>query len=230
MEILIEIASLDLGPDNWSMMMKCTVTDNIKGVRAERPLHLIRFTTSQYLSFAPGELLDITITSHPKRNRQFSIAGEWPDATKELIVRDAGVVGSYLCTLRPGDTFEAEYIGGMFQPTPDSVWVSSGSGMAPFHAAILLGQTKDVLYFSNLDSPDEDEEIIGPIVEDMRTIYTYNYDTQKEEVAAHLPALQNRTIYVCGSSRYVTEMCSFLGDLGIEPLYIETDMYGAAAD
>ncbi|MCA1806936.1 MAG: hypothetical protein LC687_03605, partial [Actinobacteria bacterium] len=208
----------------------CTVTDNVKGVRKERPLHLIQFVTNEHLSFLPGELLDITIESHPKRNRQFSIAGDYPDATKDLIVRDAGIVGKHLCSLQKGDTFEAEYIGGMFRPMTDSVWISSGSGLAPFRAAMLLGYTKDVLYFSNLDSPDEEDEISGPVVEDMEIVYTYDYEKQREAIMNQFSSLKDKTIYVCGSSRYVTEMCSFLGDHGIDPLYIETDMYGAAAD
>jgi len=210
--------------------MKCTVTKNLKGVREERPLHLIEFTASEYFAYEPGDLIDVTIGSHPKRNRQFSVAGSYPDGTKDLIVRDAGVVGHYLCTLQPGEIFEAKFIGGMFRPLPDSVWISSGSGMAPFRAGILLGYTADVLYFSNLDSPNEEDEIPGPIAESMNMVYTYDYAQQREAIIDQLFSLKGKTIYVCGSSRYVTEMCSFLGDHSIDPLYIETDMYGAAAD
>ena len=209
--------------------MKCTVTENIKGVREERPIHLIRFTASEYFEYEPGDLIDITIDSHPKRNRQFSVAGDYPDSTKDLIVRDAGVVGHHLCTLQPGDTFEAEFIGGMFHPEEESIWISSGSGLAPFRAALLTGKWSGVRYFCKLDAENELDEIAGPSG-DIYCVYSHTYDDQKETLAAHIELMKDRPIFVCGSARYVTEICSYLGDLNIDPMYIETDMYGAATD
>lgn len=209
--------------------MKCTVTENIKGVREERPIHLIRFTASEYFEYEPGDLIDVIIDSHPKRNRQFSVAGDYPDGTKDLIVRDAGVVGHHLCTLQPGDTFEAEFIGGMFHPEEESIWISSGSGLAPFRAALLTGKSEDARYFCKLDAEDELDEIAGPSG-DIYCVYDHTYEDQRDTLKKHIPMMKDRSIYVCGSARYVTEICSFLGDLGIDPMYIETDMYGAATD
>jgi ferredoxin-NADP reductase len=209
--------------------MKCTVVENIRGVREERPIHLIQFTASEYFEYEPGDLIDITIPDHPTRNRQFSIAGDYPDSSKDLIVRDAGIVGHYLCTLQPGDTFEAEFIGGMFHPEENSIWISSGSGLAPFRAALVVGKSEGCRYFCNIDDEDEKYEITGPSG-DIYCIYTSGHEEQRKVLESHIDLMKDKRIYICGSARYVTEICSFLGDKGIDPLYIETDMYGAATD
>lgn len=210
--------------------MKCTVVENIKGVREERPIHLIQFTADEYFEYEPGDLIDVTIPANwPTRNRQFSVAGSYPDGTKDLIVRDAGNAGHYLCTLQPGDSFEAEFIGGIFHPEEKSIWISSGSGMAPFRAAMLIGKSSECWYFCNTDAKDEKSEILGPS-ENIYCVYSSGHESQKKALMHYVDAMKDRQIFVCGSARYVTEICSFLGDLGVDTQYIETDMYGAATD
>jgi ferredoxin-NADP reductase len=209
--------------------MKCTVVENVKGIRKKGPLHLIRFTTDKHIEFEPGDLVDVTVDTFPKRNRQFSIAGHWPDGTYDFIIRDAGSVGNHLCNAKEGDTFTAEFIGGMFHPTEKAIWISSGSGMAPFRAAILIGKSAGARYFCKLDADDELDEIVGP-VGDAHCIYDSSYEGQKTTLESHIDLTKNLPIFVCGSSRYVTEICSFLSDLGIDSKYIETDIYGAATD
>lgn len=208
--------------------MKCTVTENIKGVRSRHPLHLIAFNTDQKIDYTSGDLIDVIIPSHPARNRQYSIAGG-ENTSFELIVRDAGAVGAFLCSLRVGDTFEAEYIGGIFHPEEEAVWISSGSGLAPFRSALIRGFSKDIRYFCNIDAVDEKYEITGPSG-DVYAVYSYDNNEQRAILSKHVELMRNRRIYVCGSARYVTEICSYLGDLGIDSMYIETDMYGAATD
>lgn len=212
--------------------MKCVVVENIKGMRPERPLHLIRFVTNEEFEYESGDLLDIAVPEYPLRNRQFSVAGSGTDGKKnnyDFIVRDAGIVGHYLCSLQTGETFDAEYIGGMFHPQSDSIWISSGSGLAPFRDALIRGNSEGSKYFCNIDGEEEKYEITGP-EGDAYVVYSYNHQMQREILEQHLDMMKDKQIYVCGSARYVTEICSFLGDRGIDPMYIETDMYGAATD
>lgn len=213
--------------------MICTVIDNSKGVREERPLHIITFQSEVMFDYKSGDLLDIIDPEHPNRNRQYSIAGRLTDDTYQLLVRDAGIVGSYLCNLLPGESFDAEYIGGVFHPQEDSIFIASGSGYAPFRDFLSTpsNSIESVKLFLNLDSIEEVDEIVLRIG-DCYNVISENYDKHKEIVKEHASLFPpERAIYVCGSSRYVEGMCSFLVyDLGLDPLQIQTDVYGAAVD
>lgn len=215
--------------------MTCTIKNIIKGVREQRPLYLIVVQVDEEFEYEHGDLLDITCPEHPLRNRQYSIAGQPGKNLLELVVRDAGVVGSYLCSSIIGGSFEAEYIGGMFHPQPDSIYIASGSGIAPFRSLLSHGNSAgSSRYYLNVDSlegVDAEEAIIGP-TGDVYSVFTDSFDMQTATIADDSRLFANdRVVYVCGSSRYVTEMCSFLAEkVGVDTLRIQTDMYGAAVD
>lgn len=232
------------------MKKEFEVIRNVRGVREQRPLHLLYVKktdpNADPIIHKPGELLDIEVPNAPGRNRQYSFAG-WDRVSQsftsvyELIVRDAGVVGSSLCKMIDGDVFYGEYIGGMFLPRPDGILFSSGSGMAPFRALFSNYPDYDnfeCLYFCNVDSKDEKREIIGDFhagdgVVDHHTIETESLDEHYKAITNAIRKGRyniERPHYVCGSSRYVTETCSLLVEEGVDPLNIETDIYAAAPD
>jgi ferredoxin-NADP reductase len=210
--------------------MICTVIDNSKGVRQERGLHAIMFSVENPFEYQHGDLLDIELPTKPGHNRQYSIAGEVGVNRYDLLVRDTGDIGSYLCSLKPGEIFEADYIGGVFHPQAESVLICSGSGFAPFRSMIVADEAQGCYLFHNLDSLDELPAITGPVGEDIISIYTESVADQLEAIKESMPDLLGRDFYVCGASRYVTEMCSKLVEFGVPSLAIQTDMYGASID
>lgn len=216
--------------------------------QAKRTLALLKCDYQQRLVYQPnaysipdwhpGDLVEIDLTGeHP---RQYSIAGS-SETGIDLLVRSTGELGTRL--VEAGTAIGSRvaglwinYIGGVFKVQPDQVWISSGSGAAPFRGALQQGMRPHI-WIHERDLSVDPYELYFP-TEHMSRDVEHTFVSRKQGIEAVSKYLNNggrstvdtKTFYVVGGSNFVSEATARLVDLGVPPLAIRTDTYGAAED
>ena len=170
----------------------------------------------------PGDLLRINregvtkVYSLSQRDER----GQW------ILVRDAGEMGQWLCSRQVGSALSAEIVEWMFHPVWDrAVWISFGTGAAPFMAAWPIRKPRWWYCFGRLDLFNGPAFL--PDDERVQRIPSGQMTGKRWREAA---VMSSSRFFLCGSGDKISFVSSLLIEAGIDPLRIESDVYGAAND
>ncbi len=210
----------------------------------------LTFTTDRYLEFKAGQYVSVVVPHEGKPlRRPYSIASAPEKSPIELCIQriEHGPGSTYLQSLKPGDTFSgfAPYGFLLFHPKPnrDVIFVSTGTGIAPFRSMILSEEFKkneprkttcllgvrnedEILYSRDFDSlpglqwvpcVSRPSQLPPGAFQGRVTQYLAEHDAQ---IAWH-----ETDFYLCGNGAMIDEVKQLLKAKGIGKDSIYTEIY-----
>jgi ferredoxin-NADP reductase len=202
-----------------------------------------------------GQHLDLRLTAEDgyQAVRSYSIASVGTGSTVELAVDQIpdGEVSPYLTVdVQPGDQMEVRGpLGGWFVWHPEDAapvqLIGGGSGVVPLvamiraHAAAASAAPMRLLYSARTD--DEAfyyPELTGTTDAEVAFRFTRRGPRGWEQpigrldreavAAATWPASVNPSVFVCGPTRFVEAVATWLVELGHDPARVKTERFGGA--
>lgn len=201
------------------------------------------------LSFKAGQFAQIFVPHEGKiRRTSYSIASSPQHVDHfELCVTlvDGGVSSTFLHGLRPGDRVQAMAPLGTFtlkDESRDMVFVSTGSGVAPFRSMIqdqLAKGTKRNLYliYGHRYEPDllyrREWEETARRSPNFKALFTLSRDTAwtgprgyvQEHIEKFVPAPREKNYFICGLNNMITAVNDRLLSLGVPKEQIHFERY-----
>lgn len=201
------------------------------------------------LHFKAGQFAQIFVPHDGKiRRTSYSIASS-PQHTDyfELCVTlvDGGVSSTFLHKLRPGDKVQAMAPLGTFtlkDETRDMVFISTGSGVAPFRSMIqdqLAKGTRKNLYliYGHRYEPDllyrAEWEATMKSHSNFKVLFTLSRDTAwkgergyvQEKIEKFVPGVKEKNYFICGLNNMITAVNDRLLTLGVPKEQIHFERY-----
>ena len=207
-----------------------------------RNMHLrFRLPAGKEMHFKAGQFVQIFVPQPDKpRRTSYSIASAPQDGHSfELCVThvDGGKSSGYLHSLKVGDKVTAMGPLGKFtQPDPlprDTVFIATGSGIAPFRSMIhdlLAKKTTRTLYlvFGNRFDGDviyqKEWEKLAAENKNLKVLFTLSRPSEKwtgpkgyvqDKIAEFVPAPAAKDFYICGLSPMINAVQEKLLSLGV---------------
>lgn len=218
------------------------ITPRNRHIRFELP-------AGKQLHFKAGQFMQIFIPHEGKiRRTSYSIASS-PVHTDffELCVTlvDGGVSSNYLHSLAPGQKVQGLGPLGAFtlkDESRDMVFVSTGSGVAPFRSMIqdqLAKKTAKNIYlvYGHRYEPDilyrEEWAALGKSHKNFKAMFTLSRDTQwkgargyvQEHIDDFVPAPTEKNFFICGLNNMITAVNNKLLALGVPKEQIHFERY-----
>lgn len=213
----------------------------------------IGFTPGAPLPFEAGQFISVIVPKAGPNGRDlrraYSIASAPERNPIELCVKlvEGGPGTNYLYKLRPGDTFKgfAPYGDFTYEPKPgrDAVWISTGTGIAPFRAMVqseayraslprktwcLLGvRTEDELLYMG-----EMHDALGthwiPTVSQPTSAWSGRRGRVTDVLRSWVKegfAWGETEFYLCGNGAMITEVVQLLTEQGVAKDSIHKEKY-----
>jgi ferredoxin-NADP reductase len=217
-----------------------------------RNMHLrFRLPEGKEMHFHAGQFVQVFVPQPDKpRRTSYSIASAPQNGTFfELCVThvDGGKSSSYLHSLKKGDKVTVLGPLGKFtlrEPLrSDSVFIATGSGIAPFRSMIndqLAKQTPKNLYllFGNRFDDDiiyrKEWQDLAIKYKNFKYFFTLSRPTEKwigakgyvqEKIAEFIPNPKDKDFYICGLSKMINDVQDKLLSLGVSKDQIHYEKY-----
>lgn len=194
----------------------------------------------------PGQYLTLKITGagDPAPLRSYSLSDDSSAGYYRISVKreDHGVVSRWLhAHIRPGSVIAAAAPRGDFFLTEDSnpvVLFSAGIGATPvlamLHALSATGSRRDIWWLHT--TRNRETEVfaaeVAALIESLpcarqRVFYSETQGRLRRETVAELGLPDSATVYLCGPTQFMTDMRTDLIGMGIDPLRIHSELFGA---
>jgi CDP-4-dehydro-6-deoxyglucose reductase, E3 len=212
----------------------------------------IAFVAGQFISFeirVPGSPYPVTrpysIASPPRQSRRVTLLfNRVPD----------GPGSGFLYGLRPGDEVQFKGVAGMFQlenvPGRDSLFVATGTGIAPIRSMLLdlleradgctatlfwgVRTERDLYYQDELDALARGHTNFSFEMTLSRPTGTWRGETGRVTrlVQERVSTVRGLSAYVCGNARMIADVTAILNTKGLCPIHREKyyDDPGPCAD
>jgi len=187
-------------------------------------------------SFIAGQVLELA-TDPNEKPRMYSIASGTGEEDIQILynIKPGGELTPKMATLQSGDyIYRSEPSGNFYGSAKPSVWIATGTGIAPFISMWRSGLKRDKMiihggrfvhsfYFEDefIDKP-ESKYIRCSSREEGQAIY-HGRITKWLSEAADLPL--DRKYYLCGSTEMVVEVRDILIDKGLPFDHIVAEIY-----
>ncbi len=189
------------------------------------------------LEFTPGDCLALY---HGAESRPYSIASGNDEALLRFVIRrlPGGVVSGFLALRQPGQKVEVSAPFGWFRPArggrrgAPSIFIATGTGMAPFlsalrsyptevPAAFLLGvrELADAVALPFLQSRG------GVRLAVSRQRAAPHFHGRVTQLLDRLPQDPHAQFYLCGLDAMIDEVTTTLEARGVEPTHIHREVF-----
>ncbi|OBG38750.1 MOSC and FAD-binding oxidoreductase domain-containing protein [Mycobacterium sp. E3198] len=194
----------------------------------------------------PGQYLPVRLAgaAEPAPLRSYSLSGD-PDAGVYRISvkrEEHGLVSRWLhANAKPGSVIEAAAPRGDFYLTEGDdpvVLVSAGIGATPvlamLHALAAAPSGRDVWWLHTTRNR-ESEAFAGEVatlIESLpharaRVFYTETQGRVNRDSIAALGLPSNATVYLCGPTRFMTDVRDYFSAAGLDPARVHSELFGA---
>lgn len=199
--------------------------------------------------FIPGQFVSLSeMVKGKKVTRAYSIASRPKENTFELCLNlvHEGVFSPFLFAMNPGDTVEMKGPHGMFvmkQPANDSMFVATGTGIAPFlpmlqhvlaidsgHQYTLVFGVRyehSVLYMEEFEQLARDHANFRFVCTVTRPTEAWkgNSGRVQQYVFSEIGDRRNLDVYICGLKEMVNDVRDRLKELGFDKKQVIYERY-----
>lgn len=197
--------------------------------------YLLRFSRNG-MDFSPGQHLLLGLPGSGEL-REYSIYSGIHDDFLEVLVKevDDGLVSRHLKTIKPGDPIEVRgpygfFLAGAVNSAPGSLlFISSGTGIAPFHSYVKSFPDSDYLLIHGIrkieEAYDENHYTRSRYIVCTSRDNRGDYEGRLTDYLLDLEIDPLRMVYLCGNSNMIFDAMDILRARGISQGQIFTEAY-----
>lgn len=215
-----------------AMDFRDTIISN--NIQLTQGVYLLSF--NRWFDFKPGQVVSIRINNQ-MAGRLYSICSSSKNSEAQILykVRPEGLLTPNLATLKEGDTVQvSEPFGDFINQNTPSVFIATGTGIAPFMSMMLSGcKLPEKIIYGTSDSKfvNFDSQITELIGSDnfVKCISRHNnsdsYFGRVTDYVDSTTDLKNIMYYLCGNPNMVVDVRDLLIKKGVSFNNIMSEIY-----